>query len=188
MKKFALPLLLGLVLSVFAFTGCDGETLLAPENTWCWIKKDVAGQDLTFYMYYTASQKTITYKTDNKLVLEPGLTVVVSKDIDLIEDVLETSAWTYKTFPLDTEVKLDEVDDTDDKETKNSFKFKATYWDAIYLNYYKESFKTHQSTTTPKVITKGTNVTSLQDVAGSASGNLTWKKVVKSLLSNYLDD
>lgn len=181
MKKFALPMVIALLLSAFAFTGCD-TPFIAPENEWYSMETEVAGQDVELYFYYTSEDTEIKYQSKVLAELKPGFTVIVTLP-DLETSITKQPYYLY-TFETGKEVPAEEFCDEDD-EQKNGFKFKATMWDALYIGKYKTDFKNDKPEEIPYALIGGASVSSFVDLGkevGKDFSDFSWKDIIVGVL------
>ncbi len=172
--KLALLALTAMIFGAMNFTACDNP-IIAPENEWCEMETTVANQTVTLDFYYTTTATSVEVTNTKKVDIPAGFTVILSAPVEV--EGVSTNPYYMKTFVSGEETTLS--GDKEDAEKDESFTFKATMWDALYVASNK---KLNTVTTYPSILKYGNSVESFKDL-GEKFKDMSWKDIIIDALN-----
>lgn len=180
--KFILAAMLGL--AALMTTACALD-IVAPENKWVEYEYPYeAANGNTYvtrcYAYYTETQKEVKVTGKDPIVLQPGLTIVVTPKIVSGSDQqgfleLFGTAVTEKSYVMKTFKNKETVDISDEKNSSDnkSFKMGYTAWMILYNSIIHEGV----SSSAPIIVRDGVPL---------STESFKWKKLMYWMAINKL--
>ncbi len=174
MRKFAIPMLIGLLLTIFTFTGCN-TPILADEDTWYEFDNiTISGQKVTVYAAYSGNG----FKSSGRTI-EPGLTFIVAAKVGIVQG-LDANTYAMQTFKKGDTVVDENSDGANKKIVAN-----ATSMDALFIAGRASKSITFRENVTPAPFNG--NYTSVENLSKIFNiQNFTWKSLVKELVNSLL--